>query len=444
MKLLSGKVAFLGLIGMLFFRIGFAQTGPGGVGSTDGTSTLEVWLRAEDPDADGNFGNNPANGTRISTWSDYSGNNNDYSNTGNNRPSYKTTGIFDAVEFDASQTQAQFLIGANAGTNTPGSAFFALNPVQSGNSNTLFDNSFFSLRVNQWQNTSRVGFTRYGVADYLTNFSSPYGINSIISYHKPSSSNDILIRVNDDDTDINIGSRTVGIPFDRIGKNSNGADEASGDFYEVILYSEELNLAQQIIIDNYLSAKYGGIALNDDVYDEDDPANGNYDFDVAGIGRWNGSNQHSDAQGTGILRVLNPTNLTTNEYLMWGHDGGDLDFNNATNIPTGIDFRLDRIWRASEVNRNGSAKNIGNIDMRFDLTGVSGVTIAELKLLVDKDNDGSFSDETPIAGATDLGNDIYEFSSVFEIENNVRFTLALEVSCPTPQCVPMMIRIAKN
>lgn len=438
---MSRTAPFLSLIGVLLFQIGFTQTGPGGVGTTDGNSTLEVWLRAEDPDADGDFNNNPANGSQISTWVDYSGNNSSYSNVGNNRPTYKTTGAFDAIQFDASQTQAQFLIGANLGTRTPGSVFFAMNPIKSGNSNSLFDNPTFSLRVHQWANTNLVGYTRYGVADYRTNIASPFGINSILSFHKPNNNANILIRVNDNEGSLNIGSNTAGIPFDRIGRNSNGADEASGDFFEVILYSEEINLAQQIIVDNYLSAKYGGIDCVDDVYDEDDPGNGNYDHDVAGIGRWNGNNQHTDAQGTGILRILNPSNLNNNEYLMWGHDQGNLEFNSAVNIPSNISFRLERIWRASEVNRTGGAIDLGNIDMQFDLTNAGSFTLSDLSLLVDTDNDGSFSDETPIDGATDLGSNIFEFSNVSAIENNVRFTLGLKISCPTEVCVPMVIRV---
>ena len=36
-------------------------------------------------------------------------------------------------------------------------------------------------------------------------------------------------------------------------------------------------------MDNYLSAKYASISIPVNVYNEDDIAAGNYDFDVAGI-----------------------------------------------------------------------------------------------------------------------------------------------------------------
>ncbi len=69
-----------------------------------------------------------------------------------------------------------------------------------------------------------------------------------------------FIQINNTGT-INVGSRAAGIPYNRIGKNSNGADKASGDFYEVILYNNRLSIAEKVIVENYLSAKLGSIAI---------------------------------------------------------------------------------------------------------------------------------------------------------------------------------------
>jgi hypothetical protein len=281
------------------------------------------------------------------------------------------------------------------------------------------------MRIEQWFNTGRVGFTRYGIADYSTTIASPFNINSILSYHKTAGSANLTIRVNGVTQTINIGSATAGIPYDRIGRNSTGADEASGDFLEILLYNNSLNSAQTIIVDNYLSAKYGSIAIPINVYNEDDIAAGNYDHDVAGIGRIDAANLHNDAQGTGMVRILNPSGLGNNEFLMWGHDNGDLLMSNTTDIPSRVDSRLDRVWRVSEVNTAGVAIDVGSVDIRFDITALAGVVAAPfLRLLIDTNNDGSFGDETPISWATHISGAIYSFTGVTALTNNVRFTLA--------------------
>jgi hypothetical protein len=63
--------------------------------------------------------------------------------------------------------------------------------------------------------------------------------------------------------------------------------------------------------------------------------------------------------------------------------------------------------------------------MRWDLSNLSNINPDDLLLLVDTDNDGQFSDETPIAGAVDAGAGIYEFTNVGAVANNTRFTVAL-------------------
>ncbi|MDY8136367.1 hypothetical protein [Aquimarina sp. 2201CG5-10] len=424
------KITLNDVFCLLFFLLinsffGYAQTGPGGVGASDGTSSLAIWLRSDDVDADGGIADNPINGAAISQWSDASGNNNNFNQTGANRPSYNTTGAFNAVNFNSSLATPQFMNGTIAGSFSNASTYFVLNPVNTGNSHSLFDNTTISLRVEQWFNTGRVGITRYGVADYATTIGSPFNQNSIISYHKTGGSANVDVRVNGVTQVLNIGSAAAGLPYDRIGRNSTGADEASGDFFEVILYNNSLNTAQTIIVDNYLSAKYASISIPVNVYNEDDVAAGNYDFDVAGIGRMNASNLHTDAQGTGIVRILNPGNLNNNEFLMWGHDNGSLLFNNSTDIPAKIVNRLDRVWRISEVNTSGAAVDVGSVDVRFDLTGLGTITASDLRLLVDTDNDGVFNDETPIINAVSLGSNVYGFIGVTSFSDNVRYTLAI-------------------
>ncbi len=363
--------------------------GPGGVGNTDGTSSLKVWLRADDLDGDADFQDNPGDGTDVSTWADYSGNNNDFTNTGTNRPTYNSAGTYNAVNFDASLATAQFLNATATGSYTNASTFFAINPVNNGNSSSLFDNGSFSLRVEQWNNTSLVGYTRYGVSDYSGALSSPFTTNSIISYHKETSSTDIQVIRNNAQETLGIGSSAAGIPYDRIGKNSSGADEASGDFYEVILFNDELNDARKNIVDNYLSAKLGGIAILNDLYAQDDTGNGDFDYHVAGIGRATDGSLHIDSQGSGIIRINAPSDLNNNEYLFWGEDVQHADYDFSASVSSDYVDRLDTKWRVSKTGDLGTVTvSINASDITFN--SVEGCN--EVKLIVS--NSSTFATKT--------------------------------------------------
>src|SRR5690606_20799222 len=78
-----------------------AQTGPGGIGDLTGSSSLEVWLDANDLDGDGDFTDNLANGAQVSLWVDKSGNNNHLrQNTSARQPLYHVSGgEYNAVRF---------------------------------------------------------------------------------------------------------------------------------------------------------------------------------------------------------------------------------------------------------------------------------------------------------------------------------------------------------
>ena len=400
---------------------GYCQTGPGGIGTTDGNSNLKIWLLADDINANGDTQDNPASGTPIDRWSDNSGNLNDFTQSGSLRPTYSSNGNFNSVYYDPNG--AQYMNGTITGSYSDGSVFFVINPIDDEYYNTLFNNSKYSLRVEQYENTNKVGYTRYGFKDYKTNIDSPFGIDAIVSYHKSGGSPSINIRVNNTVEWLNVQSTTAGIPFDQLGKVSGGVNRTAGHFYEVILYDGRLNNAEIIIMENYLSAKYDGIPIPYDIYDEDDASNGDYDYEVAGIGRVDASNLHDDSQGTGIVRILNPSNLDDDEFFIWGHDNGILEAEETVDVPSPVQARFVRVWRVSETNLAGSSVDVGSIDIRFDLTDLNSVTASDLRLLVDTDNDGVFADETPISGATALGNNIYQFAGVSAIENNFRFTL---------------------
>lgn len=203
-----------------------------------------------------------------------------------------------------------------------------------------------------------------------------------------------------------------------------------GHIAEVIIYRRTLNEAERIITNNYLSAKYNIAITANDVYTMDNAGNGNYDFDVAGVGQASDGSNKRDARGSGIVRMWNPNNLTNNEYLLWGHDNTSL--NSTTNaIGTAVDGtiieeRLARIWRVSE------SGDVGTVSVSFDFSSLGGSPLgSNLRLLIDRDGDGfADNDVTPIVGT--VSNGIAIFSNI-NFQNGDRFTLGnTDSSSPLP------------
>lgn len=405
----------LTLFFLLINCIFFAQTGPGGVGTIDGSSSLKIWLRADDLDADNDITDNPADGTSVSTWADYSGNGNNFTQSGTNRPTY-SIGTFNAVNFDASAGTVQYLSATSTGSYTDASTFFVSNPVNVSNSHTLFNGPTTSLRMEQWSNTNRVGFTRYGVADYSSSLSTPFGSNSIIQFHKSSGSSIVNIRRNNGSNNVNIGSTTAGIPYNTIGRNTASTDDATGNFFEVILFNSRINNAQRIIIQNYLSAKYGNISISQNYYNEDNAANGNFDYKVAGIGRTNASNIHSDSQGTGIIRINTPSSLGNGDFLFWGEDVEDANYDFSESSSSNYISRIDTKWRVSERNNVGTVTvQVNASDINFNSTDGCN----QLQLVVDNNSDFSSPSSTYTFS---LSGGVYTATGV-NFSNNDYFTL---------------------
>ncbi|WP_052417948.1 hypothetical protein [Jejuia pallidilutea] len=169
------------------------------------------------------------------------------------------------------------------------------------------------------------------------------------------------------------------------------------DYSEVIHFNYALNTAEQIIINNYLSAKYNIALSSDDIYIQDDPGRGNFDYNVAGIGQAIDGSNHTDSQGTGIVRINNPRALSNNDFLFWGEETRNPTYNFSTNT-TNHTEQLNSRWR---VRRRG---NPGSVDITFDLSSVdlSGKqSCSPLQLIVDNNYD--FSSPEAIYDLTIVG-----------------------------------------
>lgn len=434
-----------------FFRSLEAQTGPGGVGTS---ATNVLWLSA-DNGVYNNAGTTLASSTdNVQQWNDRSGNSKNASQVvAANRPNYITSVINSlpvlrfsagndhiiAASVNTANVASVWAVAAYAGLPSSNPGIVIAAPAATG-SNVAPANKTIGMWVSSgggtqvWGRGIQSNATTRDISLTTTlNSATFYIINTI--YRSAASINQFVNGATAGNNNSHNGTLSS---WTDVTVGRQGTESWNGDIAEIVFYNTEVNSAQKIIIDNYLAAKYGLSLSVADVYDKDNAGNGNYDFEVAGIGRVDASNIQSAAQGSGIVRMLNPTGLGNDEFLLWGHDNASLQATNFTDVPAGVQGRMARVWRVSEVNVSSASVDVGSVDVQFDLTGLGAVTASDLRLLIDTDNDGVFSDETGISGASLLSGSVYQFSGVTAITNNVRFSLGTISKMQTPLPVELL------
>jgi hypothetical protein len=168
-----------------------------------------------------------------------------------------------------------------------------------------------------------------------------------------------------------------------------------GNIAEIIIFDDNLKSSERILVNNYLSSKYG-IATTGDKYIYDV----NHPHEVFGIGRKNnGSNFVAISQGTGIVEISNPAHMDDEEFLLIGHDNAGLTAY-YEDSPGEYTYRINRSWRVDEQG------DVGTLNVSFDLSGLGlSIDAGEYALLID--DDGDFSNATiHITGATYSGSEI--------------------------------------
>jgi hypothetical protein len=192
-----------------------------------------------------------------------------------------------------------------------------------------------------------------------------------------------------------------------IGKlNVSDSRHFAGQIPEIIFYNTAVNQTQRKIIDNYLSSKFD-ISIANNIYTLDQPANGNFDFNVIGIGRESSSDLHRNSKGSGIIRVNSPSNLNNGEYLFIGSDilnDSSLDFTSIDCLSaTPDDILTEATWRIGKYNGD-----VGDVDISFDTSSIGlDPTVAELLV----SSSPNFVNPTIISSSSVSGNDVV-FSGV--------------------------------
>lgn len=438
-------------VALLIHGVAGAQTGPAGVGSS---STNVLWLGA-DHGTFSNAGTTPAtNGQNVQQWNDRSGNGRHAIQvTTANRPNWHSNQLngYPLMRYSAANNDRMLSTGlSSAGvasvfvvarfTSLPSPNPGLLQGTPAGNGYTA---DAAQKSIGQWVSSSssrpwgrgvqsdgtqrNISETTALAANQTYLISSIYNGTAIPQYVNNAAAG----TVNYNGTLRSWTEMSIGC--------QHGSESWNGDIAEVIIYNTAVNQVQRILISNYLSAKYGFTLTENDVFLQDAPAQGNYDHDVAGIGRISLSVTHTDARGSGIVRISNPTGLGNNEFLMWGHDNGMLGAWGVGDLPAALQGRLERVWRVSERNTTGTAAvDVGAVDITFDLAGMGNVAPNHLRLLVDADQDGSFADEVPLEGAWHVGGTEYRFSAVTSLSDGVRFTLGTTNLAITPLPVDLL------
>lgn len=420
----------------------YGQFGPGGVGNTSGTSSLKAWYMSSfGVSTTGTLVNSLTNRAGIAALN--------LSETGTNRPTLVANAVNGYSELSFSGTnklttgltlttsnfvtdQATTFLVSRADNTTQTSCVYTTDPLTTDRftnhvpwGGTVYNDIGTCCGTNARLEVS-------GLANLNT--------YSVWSYVASASAGKEMYR-----NGVNLQNRAGTSTYSghasqrfNMGGFTSGTNGFQGDVTEMIVYNAPLNTTQRIIVENYLAAKYGLASAANDLYVQDNPVNGNFDHDVAGIGRLSASDLHNDSQGTGIVRIIGGAGLGNNEFLFWGHNNQPIGTWLSTDFPAIVQGRWFRTWRVNEVNSAGTPIDVGAVDIRFDLTGFGAITASDLRLLVDTDNDGVFSDELPIGGATSIGANVYQFSGVTALSNNVRFTLGTVNVIQTPLPIELL------
>lgn len=330
-----------------------AQSGPGGVGKTDGTSKLRLWLKADQL--------NLSDGTAVSQWSDASGYNRHLTQaTGANQPVYKESSINSrpALLFDGNDffTHPGFSL---FDSSSSGLTVYTVFLSSDTNSQRFILSQTHTPGINSLEIGYRTGegsIQDFGIhrgasraVTTTTDMGEGTRIFSLTAKASGSTPNNIEIRENGSLQTVQTES-TGWIDAGAYPTSANkvvvGArDEINSGVYdgfhygylaEVIVFSGTLTEAERTLVDNYLGEKYG-ITVVGDVYD-------GFPHEVAGIGEGADGTPVSEAVTGGLTITESGASLDSGEYIVMGHDSPRNELT-AFDVPAGVDRRMTRIWR---------------------------------------------------------------------------------------------------
>ena len=372
----------------LLSLIGWAQTGPAGVGNQDGTDGQPrnvLWLDASSLGL--------LNGASVPLWTDLSGNGNDATqSTLSQQPSFVQNGSgnitrplvrFDNTGGNGNQDYLQFdgsyleqsdysviVVGARRSTSGRDLWIGGLNSGANNNLHAGWDNN--AIMAHQWGNDHRGN----ALANAPGSDQNSFGIftHSLASNlprgHRKITQNGQLLDAKDDTRQLNAGQYTAAFLARYIGSYYDI------DIAEFLVYSDGFNGGQRTVIENYLSEKYG-IAIANDFFGNATNYSSSYSQNLIGIGTEDGVGKHTiPASGSGALYLGEAFSSLdeTNEFVFVAHDGtGHGRVTTGTDYPTSTDERWTRSWYVERT--QGGTTDAGNtsVTLGFDYSDAGGL-----------------------------------------------------------------------
>jgi hypothetical protein len=310
----------------------YAQTGPAGIGNSNGTDGHPhnlVWLDASDLSG---FGTGD-------TWVDKSGNGHDALSTGANLTlgdlnsipaldfSAFTSGNFSIAhhtDFDDVDQLSIFVV-FNSGTSTNPQGLVSKRSGTGNISFSLFQYTNYRLYADYIASGNRIyGANNTADTDYIGNYI--FQTNDSLKIYKNGILDNGAWRLTGA---ANTNNTSVDIEIGKMEASYSSSDNFKGKIAEIIIYKTNLSPIQRALVVSYLSSKYGvGIQEVNLAYS---PSDGTYYEDLTGYGR-SSIGFKSFGPSAGLYISLNDAGI--GDYITAAHNGA---LNDLVNIQTGAD-----------------------------------------------------------------------------------------------------------
>ena len=366
------------------------SVGPGGVGVSP---VLTLWLRAHDL-SDAGF----SDGSAVATWPDVSGSGRDATqSSAGSQPDLQVNAlneravlVFDNDHMTLSSGIAAtdgtiFAVVNKTGTNTASSYRTLLTTDNHILTSEAANNEDGSVApdndpdANEWGGYYSPPTKTHGANETI---GSSYRLLSHVVREDGSGAYDSDESYTDggNEQSFTEGAFSSGLE-NVVGAGRGFNQNHPGNIAELIHFGVDLNETRRILVENYLSAKYG-LSLDTgggatDVYAGDLGPDGSqgggddYDRGVFGVGRLSPSDLH-DAAETGGLRFRTTSGLDNDDFLMAGYQDPGNGINTSDGFPNGVNQRMSRVWFVSETDPGGDLST----NVTFDLSKAALNTLA--------------------------------------------------------------------
>jgi len=289
----------------------------------------------------------------------------------------------------------------------------------------------WSLKLEQWNNTHKLGITKFGSTDWKWNYITSIGKWEHVAWVAKNNTVELFVNgVSQGTKSLSnpklywkyIGKSTGSLTIDgkidelRIWNDARTATEIKSNMFKE-LEGNESNLkayykmsdgSGTTLTDNstnsYNGSMVGGMNSNDwvDSYVPIGFLNISYETDIEGLWRMTGTSASQPSNG---LSMQAASSLSEENFVIFGNNNSSST--STSNLPVGVAVRSERIWHIDET---GTV----NADITFDISDVTGnnATVgasSNYKLLYRSGTSGNFS---VLATANSVSGDNITFSNI--------------------------------